>query len=100
MPTLDMFRQQLRSEFRIAVGANESVGLALERVEERGAGDSRIGFSLFFRGPHAYPLSQGTIPMTHGGLGELALFLVPVARRDDGFVYEAVFNQFEESACA
>ena len=50
------------------------------------------GFSLFFVGPPEPSLPQATYDMAHAGLGEFALFLVPLGRSDDGVQYEAAFN--------
>jgi hypothetical protein len=30
--------------------------------------------------------------MSHPRLGEVAIFLVPIARERDGFLYQAIFN--------
>ena len=49
-------------------------------------------FSLVFRGPLDQPLEQGLYPMNHEKMGTESLFLVPIARKADGFRYEAVFN--------
>jgi hypothetical protein len=31
--------------------------------------------------------------MAHDAFGEIELFIVPIARTSDGFLYEAVFNR-------
>lgn len=50
------------------------------------------GFSVFLRGPAEQPLAQGVHTLHHPTLGELDLFLTPVARDSDGMRYEIVFN--------
>lgn len=52
----------------------------------------REPFVLYFLNSAAFLFPQQTYQMRHPRLGELGIFVVPVARRQDGFVYEAVFN--------
>lgn len=75
----------------------EQLPIALELVgaaAQPGAAQEgrRTPFSLFFRGPPGTPLQQGTHFMTHPHTGEMSLFLVPIARRDDRWRVQAVFN--------
>ena len=53
---------------------------------------AREAFSLLFvnNAPVLFP--QQTYRMRHARLGELGIFLVPIAMNRDGFVYEAIFN--------
>lgn len=52
----------------------------------------RAPFSLLFRNASAFLFPQQTYPMRHPQLGEFGLFLVPIARDREGFIYQAVFN--------
>ena len=52
----------------------------------------RAPFSLLFRGSESSPLSQGTLRLSREGFGELEIFLVPVGKDAQGFLYEAVFG--------
>ncbi len=52
----------------------------------------RPPFSLLFRNAASFLLPQQIYPMRHPRLGEVGIFLVPVARERDGFLYQAVFN--------
>jgi hypothetical protein len=52
----------------------------------------RAPFSLLFRGPREPALAQSIRPLSHGDLGDLAMFLVPVALEEDGMRYQAVFS--------
>ena len=55
--------------------------------------DSRPeSFSLLFQGSDDLVLPQRIYGLQHTHLGELSLFLVPVARRTDSICYEAIFN--------
>jgi hypothetical protein len=62
-------------------------------MESEAARLKRHPFSVFLLGPHSYPLSQGSFPMTHETLGEpFYLFVVPVEKHENGMIYEAVFT--------
>ena len=52
----------------------------------------RAPFSLLFRNSSAFLFPQQTYRLRHTRLGEIGIFLVPVARERDGFLYQAVFN--------
>jgi hypothetical protein len=52
----------------------------------------RAPFSLLFRNGAALLFPQQTYAMRHSSMGEFAIFLVPIARERDGFLYQAVFN--------
>ncbi|MEZ0578981.1 hypothetical protein [Nocardioides sp. MH1] len=54
-------------------------------------GAERQQFSLLFRGPADLQLLQGLWLLEHDGLGELALFLVPLGPDAEGPRYEAAF---------
>ncbi|PXV59878.1 hypothetical protein SAMN04487785_101151 [Dyella jiangningensis] len=56
------------------------------------AGMVREPFSLLFRHEAAVVFPQRTYSMKHQGLGEFGIFLVPIARDRDGFIYQALFN--------
>lgn len=49
-------------------------------------------FALYFGGPLAPMLPQATYSFNHPMLGSLDLFIVPVARTDEGMRYEALFT--------
>ena len=52
----------------------------------------RAPFSLLFRNGAALLFPQQIYRMQHPRLGGFDLFLVPVAREREGFLYQAVFN--------
>jgi uncharacterized protein DUF6916 len=67
---------------------------AAQGTEPGGAGpegQTRMQFSLYFRGPSGPVLPQGTYELTNAALGELAVFLVPIGPDEQGMVYEAAF---------
>lgn len=95
--TYDDFADRTGDEFRVRLPDDSVLPLTLSEVaagaEDAGAGPAgaRRQFSLLFRGPAAPQLGQGTWELDHDGMGELALFLVPLAPDADGPRYEAAF---------
>ena len=53
---------------------------------------ARAPFSLLFRNGSAFLFPQQIYPMRHPRLGEVGIFLVPIAQERAGFLYQAVFN--------
>lgn len=92
---LDHFAAHLNEAFKVDI-ENENVLFVL--VEARPlppapvAGMLREPFSLLFRNEAAILFPQRTYTMKHDGLGEFGIFLVPIARDREGFIYQAVFN--------
>ncbi|AMO95462.1 hypothetical protein CFter6_2793 [Collimonas fungivorans] len=56
------------------------------------AGMLRAPFSLLFRNCSPILFAQKIFQMKHEAIGEVGIFLVPVARDQEGFLYQAVFN--------
>jgi len=52
----------------------------------------RAPFTLLFRNTAAFLFPQQIYPMRHPRIGEVGIFIVPIAREREGFLYEAVFN--------
>lgn len=53
---------------------------------------ARAPFSLLFRNASAFLFPQQTYAMRHPRVGDIGIFLVPIARDRDGFLYQALFN--------
>ena len=90
------FQAALKTQFRVRFDAEAAILLSLVEVTEGGAGtgDSRgENFSLIFNGPGDRFLPQRTYSFDHADLGKFDLFIVPVGRERDGFLYQAVFNR-------
>lgn len=87
--TVDDFRPLLEDRFRIAPEGAPSFDVQLVEVTEipREPG-GRAPFSLVFQGGPDPPLPQSIYRVEHDGLGELDIFLVPIAADR----YEAVFT--------
>ena len=95
------FAQHLNTNFRVrGAAAAEPVELELIQVKGYHPGPNEESgmerFSLFFQGPAEAFLPQNTYAFEHDEMGTHELFIVPVARNDDGFRYEVVFNYFKE----
>lgn len=93
--TRESFEPHIGSTFEIQVSDRENV--ELELVETSPIGEApkkgRQAFSCVFRGPNAL-LPQQIYPLKHKEMGELQLFLVPVAHDEEKgeTLYEAVFT--------
>lgn len=95
------FSKHLNTTFTIAADTNagpKTIDLTLIAVTPRPsqphehAGMER--FSVVFTGPPDLFLPQQTYRITHPDMGEFEVFLVAIAREQDGFRYEAVYNYF------
>lgn len=92
--TKETFEPRKGETFRLS---DETFGeLELELGEVRGTGLQgravREQFSLHFHGPREPLLPQQIYRLENAELGTMDLFLVPVARDDEGVTYEAVFT--------
>lgn len=90
--TCEAFHPYVGQDFLLSF-PDGSCALKLLEASAIGTGARDGGaFSLLWQGPTTPALQQGTYELTHEKLGEMALFLVPVAQKDAGFQYEAVFT--------
>lgn len=55
-------------------------------------GSARAPFSLLFRNGAPIVFPQKIYPLRHARVGEVGVFLVPIAQERAGFLYQAVFN--------
>lgn len=96
--TLGDFASCLNKTFR--VNLDQGMGHAnFTLVEARSLGvhsavdgQVREPFSLLFHNNAAVIFPQRIYSMAHEAFGEFGIFLVPIARNTDGFIYQAVFN--------
>jgi len=92
------FSQHLNTTYRLEIDGQQPVELELvevksyENKDKPGEHAGMERFSLFFQGPAEFFLPQRIYQLSHSQMGDLKLFLVPVARNERGFRYEAVFN--------
>jgi len=69
------------------------VELELVEVKKLGAGERPGGaFSLLWQGPSEPALTQATYCLSQATIGEHDIFLVPVAHKEIGYQYEAIFT--------
>lgn len=92
---LEQFAGHLNETFTVDVAESRAPFVLVEarplnQVPQ--LGQSRSPFSLLFRNEAAIVFPQRIYNMHHAGTGEFGIFLVPVARDRDGFLYQAVFN--------
>ena len=92
------FSKHLNTQFRVK--SDQPLELELEQVKGYLSGENEQQgmerFSVFFRGPGDRMLPQGVYSLEHDQMGAYELFLVPVAKDEKGFRYEAVFNYFRK----
>lgn len=93
--TLEHFASLLNEMFSVDLGEGQSSFTLVEAQPLSApplAGLARAPFSLLFHHPSAILFPQRIYQMTHARLGEFGIFLVPVARNREGFIYQAIFN--------
>ena len=90
-PTL--LTQHIGTTFEVFTDPENAFSLTLTKVLEHEKTERNLAFSLLFHGPQSPFMPQSIYKLQHAELGTLEIFLVPVARDQDGFEYEAVFNQ-------
>lgn len=93
--TLDHFSSHVNETFAAQLNEGE---VPFVLVEARALStqpqptSARVPFSLLFRNGSAFLFPQQIYLMRHAAIGEVGIFLVPVAREREGFLYQAVFN--------
>lgn len=88
-----IYLEQLNTKFSVMLEDVNVLDLELIKVEDAKARAGFEQFSLVFRGPLEVSLSQGMYRMEHESLEASDVFVVPVARDEQGFYYEACFNR-------
>ncbi len=86
------FSECLNTEFHVMDNGAAILSLKLINVIEGLKTPRQESFSVVFRGPTNKLMQQGIYKLQNHKLGERDLFLVPVAKDEDGYQYEAVFN--------
>lgn len=92
--TKETFEPRKGETFELSDEAAGTLDLKLAAVRGTGLQGQapREQFSLHFHGPADPVLPQKIYRLKNAEAGEMDLFLVPVARNDDGVTYEAVFT--------
>jgi hypothetical protein len=90
--TAEQFAKFQDQEF-VIISAEPPVTLKLIEVTKLGTGEREGGaFSLLWQGPQTPALTQEIHKLSHPETGDQDVFLVPVAQKEAGFQYEAVFT--------
>ena len=98
--TLDTFAPLIGERFRLRVEGQAPLDMTLASVTEipvsgwrpEDVAEHRKPFSLVFNGPPTIVLPQAIYCFEHDGIGELAIFIVPIGRSAEAVRYEAVFS--------
>ena len=94
---LSTFEPHLNETFVIEVEQLGKVDLTLIEAEAskwQPAPESGLphAFSIVFRGPPEFVLPQRSYRMSHEALGDLDIFVTPIAASPEGVDYQAVFS--------
>ncbi|KRG64281.1 MULTISPECIES: hypothetical protein [Stenotrophomonas] len=94
--TLDNFAHHIDETFSAIINDGEIPFVLVEaralNPSQLRPGAARAPFSLLFRNGSAFLFPQQTYLMRHSEIGEVGILLVPVAREQAGFLYQAIFN--------
>ena len=94
--TLDHFARHVDETFVASLNEGEVPFVLVEaralNANEVLPGAARKPFSLLFRNTSSFLFPQQMYLMRHESVGEVGIFLVPIAREREGFLYQAVFN--------
>ncbi len=92
------FEELVGSQFTADIDG-KTLGLSLDSVEIKESTPTSERFALMFTSDGSedkgQPVPQQTLSMRNDTLGQLNIFVVPVAQKDGKFFYEAVFNRRE-----
>jgi hypothetical protein len=91
--TREDFAACVGESFHICPDHPYAFDLVVEQVSELKAVEGQESFSVYFRGPGDRGVPQATYPMESDRLGRLEIFIVPIARDEKGYRYEALFNR-------
>jgi hypothetical protein len=91
LPGLTSFTEHIGSMLEV-IDTSVPFDLKLTKVVAHSRTENNEAFSVFFSGPADHFIPQGTRTLRHEQFGEMDIFLVPVAKTNTGFEYEAVFN--------
>ena len=93
LPSKEQFTEYLDSMFVARLEDGQNFNLQLFRLDSSISNKMQESFSLLFRAPLDTPPFQNTFHIEQEKLGKMDLFLVPVEKKEDCIVFEAVFNR-------
>ncbi|HUI30568.1 MAG TPA: hypothetical protein VLX91_10155 [Candidatus Acidoferrales bacterium] len=91
--TYKEFHETLNSDFEVILPSEVRIPLKLSGMSERKTSAIQETFSLTLHGSSNIFLPQAAYNFNHPKIGGFEMFIVPVGRDLDGFIYEAVFNR-------
>ncbi|MGJ7901287.1 DUF6916 family protein [Lysobacter sp. 1R34A] len=92
--TLEHFAAHVNETYSAQLNDSEVPFVLVEAraLSTRPQQGERAPFSLLFRNGSSFLFPQQIYVMRHDSIGEVGIFLVPVAREREGFLYQAIFN--------
>jgi hypothetical protein len=90
--SVQSYKEQVGNKFSVML-VGGSVDIVLIDVTDK-SDPLAEQFTLLFRGELDLFLQQNTYVLGHDDLGAEPIFIVPVGRQADGFLYQAVFHRF------
>lgn len=91
--THEVFARNINTKFQAQLDESNYVELELAQVSDVTVFPKQEQFAIVFVGPVESFLNQGSRTFKHEQMGQFELFIVPIARDEKGFHYEAVFNR-------
>jgi hypothetical protein len=91
-----LFLDSIKTRFTVRVEQGPSFELELNDVVDHGSTAKQEQFSLIFLAPKNAHQWQGIYSLDHPTLGNVELFLVPIALDEAGLHFEAVINRFRD----
>lgn len=85
----DDFAAQINTKFQV----NQNFEVELRDVSDVKKHPRQESFSLLFLMPPEFPPEQGIYLFEHPKLGANEIFVVPIERKKEGIIFEAVFNR-------
>jgi hypothetical protein len=93
--TIDALTEQKGAIFDVVSEGNTILSITLEDIHVHILTENHQNYSLIFRGPQHPFMTQGIQTIGHPELGTSEIFLVPIGKDTDGYLYEAVFNRIQ-----
>lgn len=93
LPTKDQFLEHVDSKFKARLDDGQVFDFHFFKLDTTISNNIQEAFSLLFRAPLEMPPFQNMFHLEHEKLGDMDLFLVPVRKKEDCLVFEAVFNR-------
>lgn len=95
--TIDSLTEQKGAIFDVVSEGKTIFSVTLEKINIHIQTIQHQNFSLQFRGPLHTFITQGIQTIVHPKFGTTEIFLVPIAKNQDGYLYEAVFNRIQSN---